>query len=235
MDQLLGMLENSLQSFSLISYVAAFGAGVLTSFTPCVYPMLPVTVAYIGGKSGGSRMKSIFLTLSYVLGIAVMYSILGAAASLTGSLFGRLSTNPWIQFGIANIFILIGLSMLDVWQFPAFSCADKFKTSIGSKFPYLGAFLFGIAAGSVFAPCTAPVLGAILVYVGTQQNVLYGISVLFVFAVGMSTLLFIAGISAGFLTSLPKAGKWTERIKKAFGVIFIIMGEYFLINAGKFM
>lgn len=235
MDQLLQMFESNLQSFSVVSYFAALGAGVLTSFTPCVYPMLPVTVAYIGGKAGGSRIKSIILSLFYVLGIAIMYSILGAVASYTGTFFGRISTNPWLQFIMANIFILLGLSMLGVWTMPTFSFADKFKSPIGSKFPYIGAVLFGMATGSVFAPCTAPVLGVILVYVGSKQNVLYGISLLFIFAIGMSTLLLIAGISTGFLTSLPKAGAWTERIKKVFGWILVGMGEYFLINAGKFM
>ena len=235
MDQLIQMLESSMGTFSVMSYLVVFAAGILTSFTPCVYPMLPVTVAYIGGRSGGSRMKSMLLSLFYILGIAVMYSILGAIASLTGSFFGRISANPWLQVVIANVFILLGLSMLDVWQMPTFSFANKFKGTQQSRFAYLGAFVFGMAAGSVFAPCTAPILGVILAFVATRQSVLYGVSLLFVFALGMGSLLFLAGTFTGFITSLPKAGAWTDKIKKGFGWAMIAVGEYFLINAGKFI
>ncbi len=235
MENLMKMLESSLGTFSILSYMAVFAAGVLTSFTPCVYPMLPVTVAFIGGKSRGSKAKAVLLSLFYILGIAVMYSFLGALAALSGTFFGKISTNPWLQFMVANIFILMGLNMLDVWQMPTFSFAHKFKAAQESRFDLLGAFAFGLAAGSIFAPCTAPVLGVLLAFVASRQNVMYGISMLFIFALGMGILLFIAGTFTGFLTSLPKAGAWTEKIKKVFGWIMIAVGEYFLIIAGKFM
>jgi len=235
MEHLINVLESSLGTFSIISYVVVFGAGVLTSFTPCVYPMLPVTVAFVGGKSGGSKAKAALLSMCYILGIAVMYSFLGALASFTGTFFGRISTSPWLQFIVANVFILMGLNMLDVWQMPSFSFAHRFRAAQSSKFDMLGAFAFGLASGSVFAPCTAPVLGVLLAFVASRQSVVYGISMLFVFAVGMGTLLFCAGTFAGFVTSLPKAGAWTEKIKKGFGWIMIAAGEYFLINTGKFL
>lgn len=235
MENLMNILESSLETFSMVSYLAVFAAGVLTSFTPCVYPMLPVTVAFIGGKSRGLKARAALLSLFYILGIAVMYSFLGALAAFTGTFFGKISTNPWLQFIVANIFILMGLNMLDVWQMPTFSFAHKFKAAQESRFDLLGAFAFGLASGSIFAPCTAPVLGVLLAFVASRQNVLYGISMLFIFALGMGTLLFVAGTFTGFLTSLPKAGAWTEKIKKVFGWIMIAVGEYFLIIAGKFM
>ncbi|MBD3271708.1 MAG: cytochrome C biogenesis protein, partial [Elusimicrobia bacterium] len=230
MEYLINLLEAHMTSFSLVSYVAAFAAGVLVSFTPCVYPLVPVTVAFIGGQAGGSRKKTLLYSTAYILGIAIMYAIFGAVAAVTGSLFGRLSTSPITQFIVANVFILMGLSMLDVWQIPTVSIGQRFKTQLGTRAGIIGSLVFGMASGTVFAPCTAPVLGVLLVMVGTQQNIIYGISVLFVYSLGMSTLLFIAGLSAGFLTTMPKAGKWTVMIKKAFGWLMIFMGEYFLIN-----
>jgi thiol:disulfide interchange protein DsbD len=230
--QLKALLESRLDSFSPLAYLIVFAAGVLTSFTPCVYPMIPVTVTYIGGAQAGSKKRAASRTLVYVLGIAIVYAALGAFAALTGRFFGQISTNPWVYFIVGNIIVLFGLSMLDVLVIPVPGIlARGGKAGDG----YLGSLVMGMASGFVAAPCTAPVLGTVLIYVGSRGNVAYGASLLFAFALGLGFLLLLLGIFAGALTSLPKAGAWMVTIKKAFGFGMILVGEYFLIKMGRLM
>lgn len=234
MEGFLQGLESYLTASPLLAYIAVFLGGVLTSFTPCVYPMIPITIAYIGGHSAESRLKGFTLSIFYVIGMAATYSALGAFAALTGKLFGSASTNPILYLVVANIFIFLGLSMLDVFTLPI----PSFLTSRqpGKKAAgYLGAFIVGLLAGTVAAPCTAPVLGVVLTFVAAKQNVLYGITLLFIFSIGLGTLLIIVGTFAGLMSSLPKTGKWSVAIKKFFGWVMIGTGEYFLITAGKLL
>jgi cytochrome c-type biogenesis protein len=226
-------LSGYLQSSLLLSCIAAYIGGVLVSFTPCVYPVAPITVAFIGARSSGSKMKGFFLSLVYVIGMALTYTALGAAASLTGQLFGRIQTNPWTNFVMANVFILMGLSMLDVFtlamRVPAFITRLQPRQQSRS---FIGAFFVGVASGLVVGPCTAPALAVLLSYAATTQNLLSAILLLFVFAVGMGTLLIVLGVFAGLMASLPKSGQWMTRISHVCGWIMIGMGEYFLIQAG---
>jgi cytochrome c-type biogenesis protein len=224
------LLEPRLQSFSITAYLIVFAAGVLTSFTPCVYPMIPVTVTYIGGASAGSKRRAALRTLVYVLGIAIVYSALGAFAALTRRFFGQIASSPWVLFAVGNVILLFGLSMLDAIVIPIPGILQR-----GSKGGenYLGAMVMGMASGLVAAPCTAPVLGTLLLYVGARGNIAYGASLLFVFALGLGFLLMLLGTFTGALTSLPKAGAWMVTIKKVFGYGMILVAEYFLIETGK--
>jgi len=218
-----------------LAYLAAFTGGVLTSFTPCVYPMIPLTVAYIGGRSAGAApMRGFFLSVFYVLGVAITYSSLGAAAALTGTLFGRMSTSPVAYFLVANVCVIMGLGMLDVFQVSTPAFLRKYEPA-KRRGTYIGALVIGIFSGLVATPCTAPVLGVILAFVAAKQNLFFGISLLFVFALGMGLLLVLVGTSAGALAGLPKSGKWMVFIKKAFGVVLIAIGEYFLVLTGKML
>ncbi|MEE9260715.1 MAG: cytochrome c biogenesis protein CcdA [Candidatus Scalindua sediminis] len=231
MEGFLQGLEGYLSAAPFLAYIAVFLSGVLTSFTPCVYPMIPITIAYIGGRSGESRLKGLSLSIFYVLGMAATYSALGAFAAMTGKLFGAASTNPILYLVVANIFIFLGLSMLDVFTLPI----PSFLTSRqpGKKSGgYFGAFLVGLLAGTVAAPCTAPVLGVVLTFVAAKQNVIYGMTLLFVFSIGLGTLLIIVGTFAGLMSSMPKTGKWSVAIKKFFGWVMIGTGEFFLVQAG---
>ncbi|KKL22408.1 hypothetical protein LCGC14_2435740 [marine sediment metagenome] len=231
MEGFLQGLEGYLSASPFLAYIAVFLSGVLTSFTPCVYPMIPITIAYIGGRSGESRLKGLFLSIFYVIGMAATYSALGAFAAMTGKLFGAASTNPILYLVVANVFIFLGLSMLDVFTLPI----PSFLTSRqpGKKSGgYFGAFLVGLLAGTVAAPCTAPVLGVVLTFVAAKQNVIYGMTLLFVFSIGLGTLLIIVGTFAGLMSSMPKTGKWSVAIKKIFGYLMIAAGEYFLVQAG---
>lgn len=232
-DSLRVILEAQLSRGSILAFGIVFLAGVLTSFTPCVYPMIPVTVTYIGGTSAGSRGRAFRRTLVYVLGMAVVYASLGAFAALTRRFFGGISTNPWVYFIVANVIILFGLNMLDVipLRLPRFLTRGRAASGPG----YIGAFLMGAASGFVAAPCTAPVLGTLLLYVGSQANVAYGSALLFTFAFGLGFLLLLVGTFTGTMASLPKAGVWMVWVKKGFGFAMIAIGEYFLIRMGRFL
>ncbi len=229
----LDSLEGYIQGLSILAYLAVYLSGVLVSFTPCVYPVIPITVAYVGGQSGGSKLKGFILSLFYVLGMAVAYTFLGGFAALSGKLFGQIQTNPWTYFVVANICILLGLSMLEVFLLPLPGFLTRSQPGERRKGIW-GSFFIGIASGFVLGPCTAPVLAVLLSFVAAKQNIIFGMSLLFVFAWGIGTLLIVLGTFTGLLAGIPKAGAWMVRIKKAFGWILIGMGEYFLIKAGQF-
>jgi cytochrome c-type biogenesis protein len=233
LENLTNGLDMYLHSSVLLAYLAAFTGGVLVSFTPCMYPLIPVTVSYIGGNKR-SRFDGFFLSLLYVLGTSVTYTILGSIAGLTGSFFGSIQTNPWTNLIMANIMILMGLSMLDVFHINLPRIFSSPLFSSGKK-GLIGSILLGIASGVIMSPCSAPVLAVLLSYVATKQNIVFGMSLLFVYSLGMGTLLIVLGTFTGLLASLPKSGPWMVRIQQTFGFIFIAIGEYFLITTGKFM
>ena len=219
-------LQGQLDAGSLSAVFVVFAAGVLTSFTPCVYPMIPVTVTYIGGAAAGNRRRAVALSTTYVLGLAIVYAGLGVAAALLGKIFGEWTRHPVVYAGVGLIIIALGLAMLDVFTIPALATGLQGKGA--RKGGYLGAAVMGVAAGFVAAPCTAPVLGLLLAYVGQTRNVVWGGSLRFVFALGLGLLLMLLGVFSGMLSSLPKAGMWTVRIKKGFGIAMLVVGAYFL-------
>jgi cytochrome c-type biogenesis protein len=207
----------------------AFGAGVLVSFTPCVYPLLPITVATIAGANAQkTRVAGFLLSLVYTVGLAITYSILAIIAGLTGMVFGVIQNSPWAFVAIANLFLLFALVMLDVVPFPTFGFGGQKGVSKG----VLSVLLMGIASGFIVGPCTAPVLGGMLLQIAAKKDLFVGGALILVFALGMSTLLLLAGTFSGFLASLPKSGPWMDRIKKMIGLAFIITAEVYLIKAG---
>jgi cytochrome c-type biogenesis protein len=226
-------LSGYLQGSYLLAYLAVYLGGVLVSFTPCVYPILPITVAFIGSRGRGSWSRGFLLAVTYVLGMAVTYMILGAVASLSGKLFGRIQTNPWTYFLIGNLCILMGLSMMGVFSLqirtPGFVTRMQRQRNIHG---ITSSFLVGAASGLVMGPCTAPALAVILGYAATRQNVVFASSLMFVFAVGMGTVLILVGTFAGLLAGIPRSGPWMVRVSHVFGWILLGTGEYFLINAG---
>jgi thiol:disulfide interchange protein DsbD len=222
-------LKSQLAAGSIGAVFVVFGAGVLTSFTPCVYPMIPVTVTYIGGAAGGNRRRAVGLSLTYVLGLAVMYAALGVAAALMGKIFGEFTRSPWVFGAVGLVIAGLGLAMLGVFTIPALM--TNLQGEGARRGGFLGAALMGIAAGFVAAPCTAPVLGLLLAYVGQTRDVVWGGSLLFIFALGLGLLLMLLGIFSGLLTSLPKAGVWMDRIKMGFGVAMLVIGGFFVWKA----
>jgi len=233
MHDLLHILERYLQSGSLLAYLAAFGGGVMASLTPCIYPLIPVTAAYIGSRSVASKGRGFILSLAYVVGIAGTYAVLGSVAALTGKLFGQLATHPLTYIAVANILILLALSMFEVFEFPL----PQFLARPGSARPagVGGAFTVGLVAGLVVSPCTAPLFGALLLFVASRRNVIFGMSLLFTFALGMGSILVAVGTFSGLIVRLPRSGRWLVTVKRVFACLMLLSGEYFLMQAGKLL
>lgn len=213
-------------SVDQLNYLAAFLGGVGMSLTPCVFPLIPVTCGYIGANSVGSRSKGLTLSFIYVTGIAIAYSILGLIASLTGSIFGRISTHPITYLAVGAVIIFFGLSMFELFNLPFFQITGE--AHLGKKGGYFSTFVFGLSSGLVISPCLAPVLGSILVYIGTRSNILYGMTLLLSFAYGMGLMLIVVGTFSAVLLNWPKLGKTMVYVKKAGALILIVMGLYFI-------
>ena len=239
MSGLTSNIQEYLSAGSPLVYPAAFVAGLLISLTPCVYPVIPIQLGFIGGQTAaaggrGGRLSLRGFTLSvlFVTGMAVVYAALGAFASLTGTLFGVWASSPWTYLVVGNVILALALSMLDVFTLPT----PQFLTSWNPKRKgkgYLSSLLAGAASGLVVGPCTAPALGAALAYVGARGSVVFGTSVLFVFAFGMGTIMIALGTFGGALAALPPSGQWMVRVKKAFGLVMIVVAEYLLQQAGQ--
>lgn len=232
-------LQQYLLASSLLAYPAAFVAGLLISFTPCVYPVIPIQLGFIGaqtatghGKPGRASVQGFVLSLLFVIGMAAVYAALGAFASLTGTLFGAWAASPWTYIFVANLLLLLALSMLDVFQLPTLQFLTRWSPERKGN-GYVSALLIGASSGLIVGPCTAPALGAVLAFVGTQGSVVFGTSVLFVFALGMGVLMIALGTFGGVLASLPRSGEWMVRVKKAFGMAMILIAEYLLLQAGQ--
>lgn len=208
-----------------------FLAGVVTSFTPCVYPVIPVTVTYIGGSAAGSRRRAVTLSLVYVAGLSLVYAALGVVSALLGRTFGTLSQSPWVNAAVGILIMVFALSMFDLFtlRMPAFF--GDIQTTGTRRGGHVGAFVIGIASGFIAAPCTAPVLGALLLAVGKGQNVVLGGFLLLVFALGLGFLLMLLGMFSGLLSNLPRPGAWMEWVKRGFGVALLAVGAYFLFKA----
>ena len=233
MGALLSSFQSYLQAGSPLAYAAAFLGGILVGFTPCVYPVLPVTVGYIGCRSGGSRRSAFLLSAAYAVGMALTYAALGMAAGLTGSVFGEATAHPLSYLVLGNVCILLSLSMFDVFHLPPPTVLAR---AGGPSIPPRGmggAFGVGMLSGLVIGPCTAPVLGGLLLYVGASGHPVFGATLLFTFALGMGVPVVALGTFAGILAYLPKAGGWTVKVQRAFGVLLLLAGEYLLLEAGK--
>ena len=239
MEGLAGDLQDYLSASSLLAYPAAFVAGLLISFTPCVYPVIPIQLGFIGGQTAaaearGGRLdwRGFKLSVLFVTGMSLVYAALGAFASLTGTLFGIWAASPWTYVLVGNVILALALSMLDVFPLPSprFLSGWNPERKGGGHF---SALLVGAASGLIVGPCTAPALGAALAYVGARGNVAFGASVLFVFAFGMGAVMILLGTFGGALAALPRSGRWMVRVKQVFGVAMILVAEYLLIQAGQ--
>lgn len=228
-------LSDALQHRPLVAVPLLFAAGLVTSLNPCIYPMIPITAGALAGVEAGggrSRRRTIGLTLTYATGLALFYAILGLIAGLTGSLFGTIGSSPWARLAIGNLLLVFGLAMLDVIpvRVPAGLAAWAGRLGGGS---YPAVFLLGATSGIVAAPCGAPAFAAVLTWVAATQSAALGFIYLFVFSLGMTAVLVLVGLFSGTLAALPRAGAWMAWIKKAAGVVLLLMAEYYFVQAGQ--
>ena len=226
-------LAESLQARPLLALGTLFGAGVLTSLTPCIYPMIPISAAVISGTSGerASRLRTVGLTLTYVLGLALLYACMGLIAGLTGSLFGTIAASPWARFAIGNLLLVFALAMWDVIPLRAPTRLVHWASGLGGG-SYPAVFVLGATSGIVAAPCGAPAFAAVLTWVSTTGSAVLGFLYLFVFSLGMTALLVVVGVFSGVLARLPRSGRWMVWVKRIAGLIMLGMAQYYFIQMG---
>ncbi len=192
---------------------AVFIGGVLTSLTPCIYPMIPITAAIVGGQSAthtASNRRTASLTFSYVFGLALAYAILGLIAGLTGQLFGAISTNPWLYFALANLLVVFGFMMLEMIPVPVPRGLLRRAAALEGGGRIASVFGMGAASGLVAAPCGAPVMATLLTWVSLTRR-------------------------AGGVVRLPRAGAWMVWVKRGFAIVMFGVAEYYLVQMGTLL
>lgn len=228
-------LGATLQQHPLAALVALFGGGVLTSLSPCIFPMIPITAGIISGSSGAgptTRRRVVGRTFTYVLGLALFYAIMGLVAGLTGTLFGTVASNTWVRLAVANLLVLFALALFDVFPVNAPQRLAAWAAGLsGGSYPAV--FLLGATSGIVAAPCGAPAFAAVLTWVAATRSGVLGFVYLFVFSLGMTVVLAAVGLFSGLLTALPKPGPWMAWIKRLSGVALLLVAEYYLVQVGK--
>jgi thiol:disulfide interchange protein DsbD len=208
-------------------FIGSFGAGFLTSLTPCVYPMIPITLAIFGARGKDvSKRRAILLATAYVFGMGATYSVLGVTITLIAgeTAFGSQLSHPGLVIPLVVLFVALAASMFGAFELNLPSGLQARLNQVGGK-GYGGAFAMGLVGGLIAAPCTGPFLGGLLAFVATKNSVVGGGSLLFVYAIGMGVLFWVL---AAFAIALPKSGAWMDGVKSAGGVGLLLAALYFL-------
>jgi len=225
LSELTGPFADALQDGS---YGGALGliflAGLATSLTPCVYPMIAITVSVFGARQAESRTKAALLSTAFVLGIAALFTPLGVVSALTGSAFGGALASPWVVGALAALFTVMALSMFGLFDL-ALPSALQNRLAQAGGFGLRGAFVLGFVNGLIAAPCTGPVLAVLLTWVATTGHVGFGALALFVYAIGIGVLFWVVGT---FAITLPKSGRWVEWTKSIFGIAMLALAFYYV-------
>ena len=207
-------------------FLVIFLAGLALNLTPCIYPLIPITISYFGGQAGGKKGNLIVHALFYILGMAVTYSLLGSMAAFTGGLFGAALQIPAVLIAIAVIMIALALSMFDLYEFRLPGFLNKMAGT--SRRGFFGTFFMGLTVGVVAAPCIGPFVLGLLTYVGDRGNVLLGFWMFFVLALGLGLPFLVLAVFSGSVSRLPRSGAWMVWVRKIFGFILLAMAVYFL-------
>lgn len=210
----------------LLSLFLIFLAGLGLNLTPCVYPLIMITIGFFGGQSESKTSKLFVLSLIYVLGISLMYSVLGVVAAMTGGLFGSALQNPYVIGTLVLILIAMALSMFGLYEIqPPASLMNKVGNS---KSGYFGAFFMGLTMGIAAAPCIGPVIISLLSIIGNKGDIFLGFIIFFTLSLGLGLPYLFLGMFSGKIKQLPRSGEWMIGIKKIFGIIILTMALYFL-------
>jgi thiol:disulfide interchange protein DsbD len=208
------------------SVVVALGAGLLAGFSPCVYPMIPITLAIFGVKSGTPRLRAIALASAYLVGISSTFGVLGTLCALSGLKFGAHLGNPWVVVPLALLFFAMGLSMFGAFELSLPSGLQARLSRVGGR-GFGGAFLMGAVGGLIAAPCTGPPLLALLAYVTATRDAAWGFVTLATYGAGVGLPLWLLG---AFSASMPRPGAWMDWIKSFFGIVLFVAAFYYLKN-----
>jgi thiol:disulfide interchange protein DsbD len=207
--------------------IIAFFAGILVSFTPCIYPMIPVTAGILQGQASTSLLHNALSAIAYVIGIAFVYASLGYISATTSIIFGSWFASTWFLALVIGFFIYLALAMFGFYELYIPTFLSNQTTATGRP-SLLRSLMLGIVSGTVASPCLTPALAILLGLVAKEANPMVGFTTLFSFAFGMSILLVLVGIFASSLTVLPRAGEWMNDVKHFLGFLMLGTCLYFL-------
>jgi thiol:disulfide interchange protein DsbD len=223
--------ENGLDSIIkrqgiLFAFIIIFVGGLALNLTPCVYPLIPITISYFGGQVGGRKTGLFLHGIVYVLGMSVTYSTLGVVAALTGSILGGWLQNPTVLIFIALTMILLALGMFGLYEIRVPAKLSSFAGQ--SKQGYFGTIFMGLTVGIIAAPCIGPFVLALLTYVGERGDPFMGFLMFFVLSIGLGIPFIVLALFSGMINYIPRSGAWMEWVRKIFGFILVGMALYFL-------
>ncbi len=227
MEAMLNNIQAIIQSNHSLAFLAVFVGGLISAASPCVLAAIPLIIGYVGGYAGGDKKKAAIYSLVFILGLSITFTLLGAAASAMGNFLSF--AGQWLYIGLAVITVAMGLQLMGLVSIPLPFQKTRQVKSRG----LWGAFLLGLLTGTVSSPCATPVLAVILAYVSTQGDILYGGSLLFVYAVGHCVLIFIAGLSIGLTESMVSSkgvANFALYSKKVSGAVLTLAGLYIGIS-----
>ncbi len=213
-------------SFFFFLFLVFLG-GIASSLTPCVYPMIPITIAVIGASGDQGRMRAFLMSVVYVAGICATYTILGFVVGSSGGMFGSMLQSAWVIVGVAAVFGLLSLAMFGVYEF-ALPESVTTKASQAGGGGFVGAFIVGTVAGIVAAPCTGPVVAFLLVEIANRFTPAQGILVMLSYSLGLGMLFLAVGTFSGVLAAMPRSGAWMVEVKHVFGVVMLAAAAYYL-------
>lgn len=211
----------------LLSIIIVFLGGLALNLTPCVYPLIPITVGYFGGQSEGRTSRLFLLGVLYVLGMAITYSVIGVVTAMSGAVFGALLQNTFVILGIVAVLVALSLSMFGLYEF---KLPDALvEKAGGARSGVMGAFFMGLTMGIVAAPCIGPFVLGLVTYVGAKADPVLGFTLFFSLALGLGLPYLLLALFSGKIKKLPRAGFWMEAVKHVFGFILLGMALYFLL------
>jgi thioredoxin:protein disulfide reductase len=211
----------------LLGAAIVFAGGLLTAMTPCVYPLIPITVSVFGARKAEGRGKALVLTSAYIIGMGVVFSALGVLAAKTGQAFGALLGHPGVVTGLAIFMLVLASSMFGAFELALPSGLQQRLNSVGGA-GVAGAFLMGSVSGFLAAPCTGPVLTGLLAFVAKTANTGLGAGLLFLYAMGIGVPFFLIGV---FTVRLPRGGVWMEWVKSVLGILLVALAFLYLKDA----
>ncbi|MCI0449443.1 MAG: protein-disulfide reductase DsbD [Chlorobi bacterium] len=208
----------------LVALLFIFGIGLALNLTPCVYPLIPITISYFGAQVSGSTGKKTAVAVIYVLGMSVTYSVLGLIASLTGGVFGSLLQSPIVIIILVLIFIALALSMFGLYEIRV----PQSLANMGAKNRqgFAGTFVMGLTVGFIAAPCIGPLVLSLLVYVGQIGDAFLGFTMFFVLSLGLGFPYIFLAVFSSSITKLPRSGEWMEGVKIIFGLMMLGLALY---------
>lgn len=228
-DSLPGQLKAALSAGNLgVAVALVMAGGLLTALSPCVYPLIPITLSILGARQASSALRGFLLAATYVSGMVVLYTTLGVSFAWAGVLAGSALQSPLVTIGVAAFCIAMAASMFGAFEMVLPSGLQTRLSQAGGG-GFKGAFIMGLVAGIIAAPCTGPVLSFVLTLIARERDLVKGATLMFFYALGMGLPFLVLGTFSQAIARMPKSGKWMETVKSVFGLLMLGAGLYYLM------